>query len=368
MYFSAKLSIDPSQITMIKKVKPTKIFAKFIDTLTFGTLSEKQEQETFTAVAILQQLNMGLRSINVKNVIRLAMDDYNFYLDEKGLDDDLKQAMFEFEAKIDPLESELFNTLYLVLEHDLNNIKYIIEISVNRKHNVGEFPISITVNGLLEDFKLEEGETRDQLQTRMELYFKDQSQYDELLQIREAQFNQFIDDLEFATRKFVKVDEIRRDFAREMIRPKQKVNSVEEMKHDRHTHPVYYGYYGYDSYFFYGYLWAGMCFSNNIYCSNVNIVDEYGSDVMSVGDDGFLAGETNTLNDGANFEAPTGGDVTYYGDNEFGDDLKGANISTVGETADSGGGSDWLDSGSADSGDASSCSSCSSCGGCGGCT
>ena len=128
MYFKGKLEIDPSQVTVYKRVKPTKLFSKLVDFLTFGAVSEKQETETFTAVSIIQQLNVGLRSIDVKNVIRLAVDDYDFYLDEKGQEDDLEQAMFEFKTKVDPIESEYYNTIYLVLEHVGDTIKYLIEI------------------------------------------------------------------------------------------------------------------------------------------------------------------------------------------------------------------------------------------------
>ena len=85
MYFNGVLEIDPSQITIFKKVKPSKLFAKLTDVLSFGALGVKKEHETFTAVSILQQINMGLRSITVKNVIRLSVDDYDFYLDEKGV-------------------------------------------------------------------------------------------------------------------------------------------------------------------------------------------------------------------------------------------------------------------------------------------
>ncbi len=52
MYFSTKLEIDPSQLTLIKKAQPTKLFAKFMHFLSLGQLSEKQEHETFTAVEI----------------------------------------------------------------------------------------------------------------------------------------------------------------------------------------------------------------------------------------------------------------------------------------------------------------------------
>ncbi|MDQ1265824.1 MAG: hypothetical protein QG635_976, partial [Bacteroidota bacterium] len=154
MYLTGTLEIDPSQITLIKSVKPTKLFGKLLNMLTLGQASEKKEHETFTAVSILQQLNMGIRSVNIINVIRISVDDYDFYLDEKGVEDDLKQAMIELETKIDPLESEIFNNIYLVLEHIDQNLKYLIEINVQRKHKVGEYPIVITVNGMFSDFRM----------------------------------------------------------------------------------------------------------------------------------------------------------------------------------------------------------------------
>ena len=55
MYFSASLSVDPSQMTHIDKVKPTKAFKKILYYLTAGGLSDKEEVETFTAIAVLQQ-------------------------------------------------------------------------------------------------------------------------------------------------------------------------------------------------------------------------------------------------------------------------------------------------------------------------
>ena len=162
MYYSGTLEIDPSQMTVIKKVKPTKVFAKFLDALTLGATSDKMEHETFTAVSVLQQLNMALRSMKIKNVVRLAVDNYDFYFDEKGEDDDLHKAMLEFETKVDPLESEHFNSIFMVLEHLDKNFKYLIEIQINKSHKVGEYPIKVVVNGVLTEFKLKENESRDQ--------------------------------------------------------------------------------------------------------------------------------------------------------------------------------------------------------------
>ena len=84
MYLEGILTIDPSQLTEIKKVKPTKDFKKFFHHLTLGTISDKQERETFTAVAILQQLNATFRGLNITNIIKIARDDIDFYHDRDG--------------------------------------------------------------------------------------------------------------------------------------------------------------------------------------------------------------------------------------------------------------------------------------------
>ncbi|MGA2297398.1 MAG: hypothetical protein ABSG15_07625, partial [FCB group bacterium] len=339
-------------------------FAKLVDFLTFGAVSEKQETETFTAVTIVQQLNVGLRSIDVKNVIRLAVDDYDFYLDEKGQEDDLEQAMFEFKTKVDPIESEYYNTIFLVLEHVGDSFKYLIEIAVLRKHKIGEYPITVNVNGVLTDFKLNENETTEQLQKRIADICKTQETYGTYLDDKRLIFNQFLDDLEMAIRKFIKVDDIRKFSDIEIIRPKSRITGKEQIRHERFADPIYYGYFGFDDYFFYSWIWSDVLYSTNIYLSDFDLVDEIGNPVMTVGDTGFYSGNVNTFNLDAPFEAPDTGRIEYYGNNEYQDDLISANlIQPVQQQADDSDTTDWLntDQGSYDE---ASCNSCSSCGSC----
>ncbi len=372
MYFNGKLEIDPSQITIFKKVKPTKLFGKLVDALTFGTLTEKQEHETFTAVAILQQMNMGLRSIRVKNVIRLAVDDYDFYLDKKGVDDDLEQAMFEFKAKVDPLESELFNVIYLVLEHEDDYLKYLIEISIQRKHKIGEYPIIINVNGVLKNFKYSKSQTDpNRLRAKMKELFKDQKKYDSFVNEKKIIFDNFIDKLNQGIRKFVRMDDVKKKTNAQIFRPKQKIEKPEQISHGKYAEPIYYGYYGINDFFFYTTMWAGLMYSHNIYCHNCTVVDGAGSPVMEVGDQGFNAGESDALNVEAPFEPPAEGDIQYFGDNEFSDKLEQANLveKTEGEepvSEEQVQDESWLDS--AGTGDEASFASCSSCGSCGSCS
>lgn len=329
MYFSGKIEIDPTQMTLIKRVKPSKLFGKLIDALSFGHLSEKQEHETFTALSIIQQLNMGLKNLNIKNIIRLAVDDYDFYLDESGQEDDLGDAMFELKAKIDPLESEIFKTIYLVLEHIDDSFKYLIEIGVERKHKVGDYPIKIKINGVLNEFKLREGETREQLEKRMQPIFSSQSTYENYIDKYRGQFEHFIDEIELGIRKVIKVDDVKKDVTTQIIRPKRKVTKPDEIKHEHHTQPLFFGYYGLNDYFFYSMVWAGAMYDSNLYVNNINLVDETGHEIMSVYDDGFFAADSNTFNEEMPFEAPVSGDVRYYDDNAFSDELHDANLIEV---------------------------------------
>ena len=84
MYLSGQIAVDPSHVTDIVKTKPTKGFAKMAHFLTGGLVSKKEEQETFTAVAILQNINMVLRAVGVNNIVKLAKDDVTFYEDTEG--------------------------------------------------------------------------------------------------------------------------------------------------------------------------------------------------------------------------------------------------------------------------------------------
>jgi hypothetical protein len=369
MYFSGLLAIDPSQMTVIRKIKPTKLFGKLLDALTGGRTSDKEEQETFTAISIMQHINMGLRSMNIKNVIRLSVNEYDFYLDESGKDDDMKQAMLEFETKIDPLESETFEKIFLVVEHERTNMKYLVEIEIDRCHKVGRYPIIIKINGLISDLQLKPGETKEDLEKRMSGIFESQQTYHQFIKSKEALFNQFTDELAQAIKKYIKVDDVIKETTNKMIRPKEKVEKPEQIRPNRQSEPMYYGYYGIGDYLFYSMLWSTMCYNHNIYVNDFHMVDENGSEVMAVGDNGFYAGDTDTLNAGSDFEPPADGDVDYYGGNEFEGQLEESNL--VGDaTAESysGDSGDWLGGGDGgDAGGCSSCSSCSSCGGCGGC-
>ena len=158
-----------------------------------------------------------------------------------------------------------------------------------------------------------------------------------------------------------------------MIRPRQKLEDPRKIKTHTQSEPLYYGYYGFNDFMWYAFMWSALCHHHDIYCHNFTMVDEAGHEVMTVGDQGFNAGESNTLNEDAPFEAPPEGDVEYHEGNDYQSELEDANLYSADadvEPEDSGE-SGWFGGGESnggDSGGCSSCSSCSSCGSCGGCS
>ncbi len=352
MILSGTMTVDPSQLTNIEAKKPTKVFGKLLYKLTLGALSEKEEVETFTAISILQEINRVFVSVGISNIVRIAKDGLDFYLDTEGKKDDLKEAMDNFSLEIGSIESELFNQLILVLEHEEDDLKYLIEIKINRTHDVGDFPIEISVDGLMARYNSGAGDPK----VKMNKLFSDQKTYDSFVEGQKATFNRFIDKLDMELRKFIKIDEINVTSKPQIIRPDKKISGTKEIKHNTAGRPVHYGYYGYDDYYLYSWYWAESMHMHNIHCHDVMIVDPAGDAVLDVGEEGFMAGEEAALNPDEEFSVPEGDDIEAIGGNEF---IEESEI----ETISSSDGDSWFGDSSGSDFDGGSDASCSSCGG-----
>jgi hypothetical protein len=381
MYFQGTLSIDPSHMTLIESVKPTKAFGKMLYFMSMGLASEREERETFTAVSILQKLNRVFVSLGITNVVRLAKDDVDYYLDREGKEDDLKEAMAAFEQKSSSSGQSPFNTLRLVLEHEDEDLKYLIEINIQRAHKVGEHPIRVVVNGLMKDLRVDADQGDQEAKKLLSAHFDSQTSYDSYTGQKKANFDAFLDRIDEGIRGQIGVDDVRKSSKSRIIRPSKPVKKQSEWSRHDDYDPLYYGYYGYDNYFFYSWVWSDMCYRENIHCHDCSVVDEAGQTVFDVGEQGFNAGESNVLNPEEPMVLPPDADVAVHADNAYSDSLCEAEQAATAESAaesvaeptgggDSGG---WLGSffgGDSDSGgDGGSDSSCggSSCGGgCGG--
>ena len=186
MFLTADLRIDPSQITVIKRISNANMLYRLYDILTVNTASQKVEQETFTAISILNQIQMGLVKLGVDNVVRINVDNYDYFYDTEAKKHDLYEAFLAIEKQLHPLESQRFNLLELVIEHERNDIKYLIDIKVKRKHKIGEYPIEIKVNGAFEDLVLEADESLNNLKMKLKTIFESQKSYEVYLKEKEV--------------------------------------------------------------------------------------------------------------------------------------------------------------------------------------
>lgn len=268
------------------------------------------------------------------------------------------------------MESEVFKTLYLVMEHEMEGLRYLIEIDIQREHKVGEMPITIQINGTLADLERQGDRSIKKLKQQMSDVFESQKKYDEYLREKQHAFDQFIQMLEQTIRTHIKVESIKTDSQAKMIRPKKAVKTPSDLSQQRYTEPIYYGYYGFHDAFLYAWLWSEMSYFHNIHVHDFTLVDEAGHSMLTVGEEGFNAGSTDTLNVDAPFEPPENGEIEYHSDHDYQDEFKSSHligdVSTESVSAEEsfGDGGSWLDSGDWDSSDSgASCSSCSSCGG-----
>ena len=385
MYLEGKITVDPSELTNIVAVKPTKGFARIAHALTGGIVSSKEERELFCAITILQQLNVVMRSVGVDNVVSITKDDVTIYEDIAGREGDLKEALDQFVQTSQATSGAVFDTLRMTLEHHRKKMTYYIDLTITRNHAVGEHPIKVILNGMPQALSAASGE--DHVQTRLTSIFASQSSYDGFIAKYKALFSEFLDELRSAFSKHMSLDHIHMTDRVKIVRPKKRVSSKDQSP-TRSSHssgsdttyyyddPVYNDHHGFEDSFFYAWLWSDRCHSHNVHCHDCVIVDEHGADIMEVGATGFDAGSSDALNVDAEFCVPETGCEVVHSGHEFDAEIDASSIGEITTTGgDTGGGwfdslvgdgGGWFDSFSGDGGDSGG-SSCGSCGGgCGG--
>jgi hypothetical protein len=349
MLFTSKLSLQPKKEVLIERKEPTKIFAKLLHSLTSGLSSSKEKHQTFTAVSMLQELNIALRQANITNIVRLAKDGNDFYFDEEGKEDDLAEAMKEFKIGTDHFEATLFNDLYLVLEYLDDKMRYLIEIDIQRVHREDEMPINIAISGVINELAAQGGESKDKLEARLGDQFKNKYQYESFVTRYRGIFDLFVNNLEQTLRTTIRCEAIEQNTKSQVLRPSKK--GVVSVTDPTCSPGIYRGYSGWETAAMYTFLWMPMMTSMAVDASDMDIIGENGDVLQSIGDEGLDISESALFDpsvdqaDLPSFDGPT----------------------RIGAGDGDSGGSSWLDFGGGDSGDAGSSCGGSGCGGgCGG--
>ena len=340
MYFSGRISVDPSQLSHIEKVEPTGSFRKLIHVITGGAGAKKIERQTFTALGILEQVSSALAEMKIDNIIRLAHDDIVIYHDKEGKEGDFQEAVDHYDLTINDGMSKFFDRIHLVLEAEDGNFIHLIEVNINRTHAVGIYPIDIKLNSLLKEFKHEEGESEDDLKVKMKNRFSNQEELNQFLKEKELAFDSFAGKLNLALRKHMSIDNVKVNIEKRTIVPKTKdrsaVSKGRRKNPTRDYDPVFDGYYGFGDLLLYSFLFSELMHDHHYHISDTTFIGEEADILGSVGEAGIDMGESSLLD-------------TDLDMGERLEDLEGVEgFDSVADVTESGG--DWFDFGGVDFG------------------
>jgi hypothetical protein len=227
MYFSGTIKVDPSEAVKIQTVKPEGFGSKVLAVLQRKKNNRAIETETFTAVSILQQIYKVLKSLDIRNVVSLKTDDFVFYEDSEGNDDDLDEVVMKYELENDDLVDAEFNQLILTLEHTAPPITYLIKLLVTRRHEHGVYPMVIRIKGLVDDGELSAGSGN-------------QESVKAVLNKAGEAFIHFLNRIDFYVRKTMAVDDIRTEHDVGLVINREDVSQFEKRTGTKHTLQSYF--------------------------------------------------------------------------------------------------------------------------------
>lgn len=328
MYFTGRLSIDPAQATVIERQELQGPFKKLLNFLTKEDITPEEEIETFSAVHMLKDLREAFQQMGMTNLIRLSKNGVIFYVDEEGNEEDLEPAVEEFSEVVGANENACFHTLSLALEHRREGWHYLVEVHVEREHGVGAYPLNIKINAFPE-MQFPSEVTGEWIRGEMRKVCVSQAAFDSFFETGRTAFSGFMEELKAAIQAQVEITDVKQQAHLRLVRPRETVSEMEQVAtllekgrksffpEDFDPDPIFAAYPRFMPYLYTCMQWGGACHHENLICRNMEVVDGLGRTVMTVGAAGLFAGATTTLNPSAPFEAAKGGDITYFDENAF---------------------------------------------------
>jgi hypothetical protein len=320
MYFTYELHIDPSQATQIKRLEPKNIFGKLFRYLSRNSKSQFEEHESFSAINVLQLIESVLALLGINNIIRLSKDKKDFYFDKSGTQNDREKVFDDFDT-LDEEEKNIFSNLFLVLEHSLDHMEYLIEVQINRNHPIGVYPIVIYVNGFSSLFEVSVEDDSQILKEKMkEEAFISQGAYDLFVAEMEQKFIEFVTKIENLLREYIGLDDLRNIFHKNIIKPREVVRHWEQIpffEDIASLEPIFHGFHGYDRMLFHLWWWSILCFENKIEVKDCLIVNERGGKLMDLSNKTLDAKVYHALEPGIDFTLLTAHEQPAHGEEVF---------------------------------------------------
>jgi len=353
MYYESNFDLKPTSSVRETLERPSKVFKK-IYSLIAGGLTPTERLQTEVALAILQAVNCKLRAAGVNNLVRLSVDDTDVYLDNQGLQSDLSYAITNFATSMQGQSMKLYNTFLLVLEHDLDGLKYIIDIAIKRRIKEGESPVQVTVSAVINEFQLSEGESEDELKERLKGVISNTESLKAIQKKYQALFSIFTNQLNEQLASISGLEGAPVEVKTQVMVPHSK--DSKKPRYLSRSSSLHQGYCGFDDSTSYLWLWFFLM-SDSASADDfesMHLVDETG---------GFLTDSYESYSEGIDpaevTETSSGDGFSWMEDFSSGDADSGSSV----DTRSTGG--FWSDSSSGSSDTSSNCgSSCgSSCGG-----
>ena len=290
MYLQARITVDPSAATELVKTRPTKGFGRLAGVLSKGLKSPEEEQETFSALTILQQLFIVLRSLGVNDIVRISKDREVLFDDVTGKPDDLKPALEQTIRKLGKQQLQVFDSLTLILLHNTREQTFLLQLKVHRTHAVGEHPLQLVINTFPRALAVDGDESV--VARKLSAVFQNQSRYDGFVSRQRKALVGFLQKIQKTFRDRMQVDAVNVTTSVRIVRPTSRVSSIAEMPlatHNADVDPAFSGCFGTESAFFYAWLWADLCQKQAIRCNNCLVVDANGVPLETLDGEGVEA-------------------------------------------------------------------------------
>ncbi len=289
-------------------VLPSSIFSIFsFSILKKYWFSSKKNSITKTTITILEILNRIFEKMNISSIVKFSKDNSSYALPKNGAN--FSDLIARFKHKIQNLELIKFDNLEFVFKHSDENLKYLIEIKVNKKFYENEYPFIITINAMSKLFSDKNLSSVSDFKIKFRNELRTQEKYDDFVNNLQINFEEYIFFLKENINHYLKPTEMNEgiEVTKKIIRPLSFYFDFNQIKYRKTEEPIFHGYSGYDKQSIFSlFLWGDLMCENNIYCNNSTLVDAFGIPFMEVGNRGFYAGEFNTLNTNKTFEKPKG--------------------------------------------------------------
>ena len=232
-----------------------------------GNKTRLAYQQSFPTSSILKQLVSTVQEIGITDAAVLSHDGVEVFRDTRGDGDDLTKALDKFAQETPAAAKRKFNTLQVVLGHEVDLLKFVIDIGVEWIPDVDTHVIEVKVAGFLRAFRSNERLTPE-LQGLFESIFKNQSDYDTVCTAAGEEFDAFVTELNSVFRDKMKLTSGDFKAARWMVSADHTLNDATDGRRQLFDHSCIE-----QPDILYCYEWHSQCLKHNVSFSSSELIN-----------------------------------------------------------------------------------------------